>query len=405
MLHIATDGGSQAAQKIISSFPDPAHIETRWWVYGKHLQLGMVSATIGDGGIGKSSLALIEAIAIATSRNLLGVRPRNAQGVLYWSGEEPLNELYRRVGAICQHYNIRVTELEGHLFIATAADFPIIIEVGELPRKYPSYGATGFIHGRNTTLAHAEDSLAQLRRFVRFNDIDVVIIDPFVACHRVPENDNMAIDAVVKTWAKFADQQVVAVELVHHTRKPPFGEAAEASVDAARGASAFKDAIRSVRALNRMTEGEAQRAGVDNHRSYFRAENGKANYALPPEGATWFKLISVLLPNGDEVDPGDEVGVVVHWKYPAPFDGVTEAHMLKVRAMAAEGCYRSDAQSPDWIGRAVADVLHLDADDDRARIKAILKTWMKNKVLKTVERKDETRHMKSFVEPGDWSET
>jgi hypothetical protein len=49
--------------------------------------------------------------------------------------------------------------------------------------------------------------------------------------------------------------------------------------------------------------------------------------------------------------------------------------MLKVRAMAAEGEYRSDTQSPDWIGRAVAEVLNLDAEDDKARIKALGKVW------------------------------
>lgn len=70
--------------------------------------------------------------------------------------------------------------------------------------------------------------------------------------------------------------------------------------------------------------------------------------------------------------------------------------------MAAEGEYRSDTQSPDWIGRAVAEVLGLNTDDDRPRIKALLKVWIANRVLKTVTRKDATRHEKTFVVPGEW---
>ena len=75
--------------------------------------------------------------------------------------------------------------------------------------------------------------------------------------------------------------------------------------------------------------------------------------------------------------------------------------------MAAEGAYRTSAQSPDWIGNAVAEVLNLDVEDDndRARIKALLKTWFKNGVLRKVERKDENRNMRPFVGPGEWSET
>jgi hypothetical protein len=51
-------------------------------------------------------------------------------------------------------------------------------------------------------------------------------------------------------------------------------------------------------------------------------------------------------------------------------------------------------------------VLDLDPDDeaDKKRIKAILKKWFANGVLTTAERKDEHRHAKKFVVPGNWRE-
>ena len=57
--------------------------------------------------------------------------------------------------------------------------------------------------------------MTRLAQFIHDHEIYFVIIDPFVACHCVAENDNMAIDHVVKTWFKFARQEVASVELVH----------------------------------------------------------------------------------------------------------------------------------------------------------------------------------------------
>ena len=49
--------------------------------------------------------------------------------------------------------------------------------------------------------------------------IDVIVIDPFVSSHEVPENDNTAQDMVVKEWGRVADRGNCAVHLVDHTRK------------------------------------------------------------------------------------------------------------------------------------------------------------------------------------------
>ena len=46
-----------------------------------------------------------------------------------------------------------------------------------------------------------DEILAQLK----VRNIDVLIVDPFVSSHAVTENDNMAIDAVVKAWARVAE--------------------------------------------------------------------------------------------------------------------------------------------------------------------------------------------------------
>ena len=77
----------------------------------------------------------------------------------------------------------------------------------------------------------------------------------------------------------------MAVELVHHIRKPAQGGQPEAGVSDARGASAAVNAARSVRVLNAMSEAEAHQGRVADRRGYFRATDGKANYG-PLGGAS-----------------------------------------------------------------------------------------------------------------------
>ena len=61
----------------------------------------------------------------------------------------------------------------------------------------------------------AEPVVHRLIEEIRRNQIDVVIVDPFVSTHAVSENDNPAIDRVAKTWARIAHETNCAIELVH----------------------------------------------------------------------------------------------------------------------------------------------------------------------------------------------
>jgi len=60
---------------------------------------------------GKSSLVLAEAIAAATGRDLLGIKPRQRCWVWCWNGENPADEIDRRIAAICILYALRARTL------------------------------------------------------------------------------------------------------------------------------------------------------------------------------------------------------------------------------------------------------------------------------------------------------
>jgi AAA domain len=364
---------------------DPSTLPRRQFVYGRHYAREFLSATVAQTKLGKSSLVLVEATAMAGGINLLGIEPIRPMRVWYWNGEDPLEEIERRVLAICLHFNIDRALVENNLFLDSGRDTEIIVAT---QTKSGTFIATP-----------VEDALTAALIEGQF---DVFIVDPAVAIHRVSENDNMAIDAVAKTFGRIAGKANVAIEAVHHTRK--LGGAA-ATIEDSRGASAWVSAARDVRVLNRMTKDEREKAGIEagKERFYFRADT---DGNLAPVAATeWFTLKSQGLGNssGGPDDDQDYVGVATQWKWPNAFADVTVTDLRKAQAAVAAGRWRESPQAKDWVGYAIAAAMGLDATDKRAKAKvsAILKTWTANGMFVVVDGFDEKSMPRKFIEVGE----
>jgi hypothetical protein len=99
----------QAAQrkKGISATPftwiDPTQIPKRQWLYKPHYIRQFASLTVSTGGMGKSTLVIVETLAMVTGKPLLGVPPSQLLRVWYWNGEDPMDELQRRFAAAAKH--------------------------------------------------------------------------------------------------------------------------------------------------------------------------------------------------------------------------------------------------------------------------------------------------------------
>jgi hypothetical protein len=339
--------------------------------------------TAAHPGVGKSSLTIVEVLAMASGRELLHEKPHQRCRVWLWNGEDPVDELQRRITATALHYKIPATELDGWLFVDSGRQTPIIIA-----------------QGHRDGLTIAEPVSKALVETIQANDIDVLIIDPFVSCHAVSENDNNAIDAVAKTYARIADETGSAIHLVHHSRKTG-GE--DVDVEHSRGASALLGAVRSARTLNTMTLDEAAKAGVEDRHRYVRIGDGKANLAPRSDAATWVKMESVYLGNGSGIaDPGDSVGVFAKWHWPNVMDGITADKLVAVQAAVAGGRWRENVQAVDWVGKAVAEVLGLDVSEkkDKTRVKGIVRNLIAAGALVVVTGKDRNGDDRPFVEVG-----
>lgn len=360
--------GAPASAPFVSwAITDPNSIPPRRFLYGSHYIRKFASVTVAPGGIGKSLLVLCECIAMATGRPLLGVRPSAMCKVVYFNAEDPLDEIQRRVLAICQHHGIAQQELVGQLFIASGRDQELIL----------SRGDQGDI---------LEPVFALMERFSEAESIDIFAFDPLANMTESPETNDV-FRRLGKRLSLMADRLNASVELVHHTRKL---NGAEASVEDSRGGSALIGAVRSGRALNPMTTEEAAKAGLETHVDHFRVEAaGKANLTRAAQHSTWYRRVSIPLPNGDDV------ASLEPWQWPDAFDGISANDALRVWGMVknANPQPRYSSQSAQWVGKIVASVLGLDLEDKnhRARVNTMIGTWIKTGVL-TVEEVEDSRN-------------
>lgn len=367
------------------SFFNASDLAPRQWVYGRHYLRRFVSVLASAGGIGKTSLQIVEALAIVTGKPLMGETVHEPCPVWIINLEDPLDEMQRRILAAMQHYGIHESELEGRLFVDAGRDFRL---------KFATQTKYGIIPNGALVL--------HMNEMIPKKHIGAVFLDPFVASHEVNENDNMAINAVVDLIRNVADTTNCAFGIVHHIRK---GNGEDANIDSVRGAGSLIGAARAARVINKVSEDDAIKLCVqpDDARGIFRVDDGKANLAPPADAATYRRMIGVKIANGEWV------GVAVPFAMPDAFDGVSVGNLIEVQQAIWRRCEDrnpprfSDQAGADWVGCLVADVLRMDADDDRARIKKILSQWMKSGALKKGEFIDHNRAKRPVVEVGKWA--
>lgn len=277
---------------------DPSKIPLRRWLLGTSLIRGHVKLLVATGGAGKTQLTIQRAISIVTGLNLSGGKVHERGRAWLINGEDPVEELDRRIAAVCQQWGIDPEELREDLFRDSGFDRRLIVAKE--------------VNGELVATPDVEALIEEIHR----KQIDYLCIDPFVKAHRVSENANEAVDFVVEQFARIAAETNCAPELVHHTRKPPTAgsEGLAGNADSARGATALVNAARIVETLYPMTPKEAERLNIaeaERH-LYLRVDAAKANMALIKNSATWFRRQEVCLPNGP--DPagvtGDRVGVL-----------------------------------------------------------------------------------------------
>ena len=264
---------------------DIANIPPREWLVDHLCLKKYITGLVAPGGVGKSSLALALGISVASNNDILNLGVRKQANVLIINNEDSLDELKRRIAGITTQFGICTSSLEKTFFYKSGYEKKYMLsEMSEGCQKETAFAA-------------------DLIKYMLDKEIGLLIVDPFVSTHNAPENDNTAMDQVMSIYRKIAAKTGAAVTLIHHTRKQDTKGSSAGNADIARGASAFKDAVRVVATLTPMSKDEAKALTFDAQKRsrHFRLDLAKQNFSPACVNAWWFRMESCLIDNGEHV--------------------------------------------------------------------------------------------------------
>jgi hypothetical protein len=293
----------------------------RRFILEHRLAPGFIAEVDSPGGSGKSTYSLLVALSVLTGRPLAGAKVLEQGPVWLLNTEDPLDEMRRRVKAMLQHHKIPDTEVKD-LHLTSGRDRPFVF-VKNL---------TGTAQMNRADIDRAVDIILK-------NKIKLWVVDPFVRCHRADENSNMDMDLVMLALNEVMEKTGCAILLVHHTQKM-IGKQGR-GVLGGRGASAVANAARFAHTLYSMVEDETREyqgvAPGDEH-WYIRLDQSKSNMSPPGTKPTWFRRVSVTLPNGDEVGALEHAEILPLSDLPRDYDDVQkETVLLIARLLARHG--------------------------------------------------------------------
>ena len=284
-------------------------IEPRPWIARGYMMRGAVTAIVGSGAAGKSSLMVSWAIALVLGVKFHRMTPVEPVRVMTYNCEDDQSEQRRRFSAALRAFGRSPADLAGKLSRVTPQ------RVGTLFYK----DEAGFIG--------PTPAMRELRARLEAFRPSVLIVDPLVEMHDVDENHNSDMREVMASLRSLAVKFNLAVVVVHHTRK---GVVTPGDPEAARGASAVKDLCRVALTLTVMQPEDAKAFNIkeDDRHLYFRLDDAKQNYSAMGS-AQWFERHVVPLDNEDFVATAQP------WN--PPIDVVTPEKQLAIEEALARG--------------------------------------------------------------------
>ena len=234
-----------------SSLADKA-IPARAWHVRDLIPGRTVTVLSGDGGVGKSLLAMQLAVATVAGKPWIGTSPETGPGV-YVSAEDDLDELHRRLADIAIGLGVELAELGG-LHIVPLAGRDAVMGAPD--------GKSGVI--KKTAVYDA------LQRIVARAKPRLVIIDTLADAFAGNENDRSHARQFIGLLRGLAIEHNLAVLLLSHPSLTGMGSGSGLS-----GSTAWNNSVRSRLYLERIKSEDGREVDAD-----LRVLRGmKANYA------------------------------------------------------------------------------------------------------------------------------
>jgi hypothetical protein len=127
LLKIIGDTPSIGLHATLTPWIDGTKIARRSWLLKPAYIRQFVSNIASVGGSGKSSLTIVEALALVSGKNLLGETPLGKLRVWYINLEDPIDELHRRFAAAMKFHKLEAEDIENRLFVNSGLNMPLRI--------------------------------------------------------------------------------------------------------------------------------------------------------------------------------------------------------------------------------------------------------------------------------------
>jgi len=249
----------------------------RQWLVEDWLPAGRVTMLTGEGGAGKSRLALQLASGVASGGTSDGAWlqsppgllrlgnavPQEGAPVVFASWEDEPDEFYRRLHQISGRAAPWVTP-------ERVKNLQIVNMMGEGPVWAPSQGS------HISSMAALTVTGDRLRRFCERAGARLLIVDPLAAAYASQENTRGLVRAFVSHWDDWAQEQNCTILLLAH---PPKSSAYNYA-----GSTDWLGAVRALWSLQRSTQ-----PGLDSGPAVWNLDSVKGNYRGPTETVqlTW----------------------------------------------------------------------------------------------------------------------
>ncbi|WP_136644657.1 AAA family ATPase [Tabrizicola sp. YIM 78059] len=193
----AGDAPVRASQWLCAANLEGLPVPERDWLVPDLIPARNVTLLYGDGGAGKSLLALQLAVAVALGRPWLGL-PVKAGTALFPSAEDEEDELHRRLADIVRHEGARLADLTGLTIRSLAGEDAMLARLGDFGRLVSS------------------DLYAEIEALLEAQRPALLVLDTLADLFPGNENDKAQARAFVGLLKRLAIRHECAVVMLAH---------------------------------------------------------------------------------------------------------------------------------------------------------------------------------------------
>lgn len=350
--------GASARLTVISDLADMADLPVREYLIEPRYPVGDVTQCVGEPGISKSTLALHDALVVASGdENILRGSGRSnperlhkSGPVLVYNAEDSRYEMQRRLTAAMRHYGVK--HLRHPIILWSGLDDGVL----HIMERRSS-------HGQFARAAGA----ARLEAMIEEHSPVLVSLDPQVSLYRGGvENSNDDINDLLQELANIASRRRVSIMVAHHTSKASRDN--KGDMGAGRGGFAGVGKVRSAFTLCGVTgEGDEKEWGFTGEHEWVRLDYSKVSHGRKPNKPIVFRRLNREVGNGAGIPAGVAAALFEgspHEQLKASGDFAPVLEIVEVGTLSDGNQTTRDARESLAVAKALLAALELEGVDE-----------------------------------------